>query len=299
MSPVVERAVAFECEGETLLGIVSSPAGGAAEGKPAVLIIVGGPQYRAGAHRMFVKLARMLAKAGHVVMRFDARGMGDSSGEQRGFERLDSDIRAATDALAREARLGQGTAGVVLWGLCDAASAALLYMHRLLDHRVQGLCVLNPWVRAPETLARAHVKGYYLRRALDPQSWRRLLTGAIGLGAIGDFWRTLRLASAPTTVSPGSGGNRNSLHYQAAMSLTLRDFGGSVLLVLSGNDLTAGEFLQRAQIDPVLKSALSRPNVSRFDLPAADHTVSDASSWVALEQATLLWLQRSISVSAA
>ena len=43
----------------------------------AVLVVVGGPQVRAGSHRHFVQLARHLATHGHAVMRFDVRGMGD------------------------------------------------------------------------------------------------------------------------------------------------------------------------------------------------------------------------------
>lgn len=289
MSEVVEHVVTFNCEGETLLGILTLPAGGANPAKPNVLIVVGGPQYRAGSHRHFVEVARALAGSGYAVLRFDVRGMGDSSGEQRTFEQLSDDIGAAIDVLTREA---QGDAGVVLWGLCDAASAALLYLHDRKDPRVRGLCLLNPWVRAPETLARAHVNQYYVRQVFDPQAWRRLLTGAVRLKALGDFCRTLRLAIAPAGDASHLGKNPSKLSYQSLMGRVWRDFDGEVLLALSGKDLTAAEFLQRAQIDPVLRCALTGPKVSRVDLPTADHTLSDATSRSALELATLRWLRR-------
>jgi alpha/beta superfamily hydrolase len=48
-----------------------------------VLVIVGGPQYRAGSHRQFTLLARSLAEQGFAVLRFDYRGMGDSTGAMR------------------------------------------------------------------------------------------------------------------------------------------------------------------------------------------------------------------------
>ena len=67
--PVHERVLLLECEGDRLLGIVSE----AAPDKDApigVVIVVGGPQYRAGSHRQFVQLARELADpVSHVAIR--------------------------------------------------------------------------------------------------------------------------------------------------------------------------------------------------------------------------------------
>src|SRR5262245_37346209 len=51
-------AVQFDCEGQRLFGILSQPA---SPGRRGVLIVVGGPQYRAGSHRQFTLLARDLA----------------------------------------------------------------------------------------------------------------------------------------------------------------------------------------------------------------------------------------------
>ena len=57
-------------------------------------------------------------------MRFDFRGMGDSTGELRDFEEVNEDIGAAINAF--QAHCPQ-LERIVLWGLCDAASASLLY----------------------------------------------------------------------------------------------------------------------------------------------------------------------------
>ena len=83
-----EQALRIACAGDTLIGILAKPQRPAAVG---VLIIVGGPQYRAGSHRQFTLLARHLADAGHAVLRFDYRGMGDSSGDARDFLGIDAD----------------------------------------------------------------------------------------------------------------------------------------------------------------------------------------------------------------
>ena len=91
-NPVTEQALTFDCEADALVGILHVPAAPCDVG---VVVIVGGPQYRAGSHRQFVLLARELAAAGYAVLRFDYRGMGDSGGEPRDFERVSVDIAAA------------------------------------------------------------------------------------------------------------------------------------------------------------------------------------------------------------
>ena len=93
-----EHAFVFPCAGETLLGIVAVPERSQATG---VLLVVGGPQYRVGSHRQFLLLSRALANSGYPTMRFDYRGMGDSSGAQRTFGDVNNDVAAALDAFQR------------------------------------------------------------------------------------------------------------------------------------------------------------------------------------------------------
>ena len=79
---VSETALVFDCVGETLVGVLTTDSPLAETG---VVLVVGGPQYRAGSHRYFVQLARALAGAGFPTLRFDCRGMGDSSGGPQHF----------------------------------------------------------------------------------------------------------------------------------------------------------------------------------------------------------------------
>ena len=171
-----EQAVTFSCASDQLLGIIAHPEQAKRTG---ILIIVGGPQYRTGSHRQFLYLARTLAISGYPVMRFDYRGMGDSTGKLHNFEAVNADIAAAIDTfMAACPKLEH----VVLWGLCDAASASLLYFHAHKDERLSGFVLLNPWVRSVATLARTQIKHYYVRRLLQAEFWRKILSGKLGVG---------------------------------------------------------------------------------------------------------------------
>jgi len=278
-----ERALQFGCEGESLIGVLAEPAG-AARSQVGVLIIVGGPQYRAGSHRQFVLLARALAAAGHPVLRFDYRGMGDSSGAVRDFLGATPDIGAALDAFAAAC---PGVGRFVLWGLCDAASAALLYCDERADPRVAGLCLLNPWVRSDAGLARAQVKHYYLQRLRQGEFWRKLLRGGVARSALGELFAKLRMARRASSASSAT----DNTPFQARMARAwARLRAQPLLLILSGRDLTAKEFIDHAATDAAWRGLLDQPQVRRVDLPAADHTFSTAAWRADVEQHCVDWL---------
>jgi exosortase A-associated hydrolase 1 len=276
-----EEAATFRCGESTLLGVISAPDTPSDTG---VVVIVGGPQYRVGSHRQFVLLARALAAAGHPVLRFDHRGIGDSVAAQRDFRSISEDLGCAIERLlARFPELKR----VVLWGLCDGASAALLYWHETRDPRVGGMCLLNPWVRSDTSLAETHVKHYYTRRVMQREFWVKLLQGRVARQASAEFLKSVRVAirgRAPAAAS-----------YQERMAAAWAAFDGSLLLILSGVDFTAKEFLVQVNKEAVWAGALERRNLDRVDLPEADHTFSDARSRAAVERATVKWVTNSVA----
>jgi uncharacterized protein len=146
-----EVPIAFEVAGSSRIGIVHLPASDARYG---VLIIVGGWQYRVGSHRQFVLLGRALAAAGIATMRFDSRGMGDSQGDPGApepAEHLAPDIRAALDSFAKY------TPGVVDFtscGLCDGASAALMYAPLVVRHAGARCCA---WAKRSGSICRRQI----------------------------------------------------------------------------------------------------------------------------------------------
>jgi exosortase A-associated hydrolase 1 len=160
-----ERALALECEGDALVGVLAVPE---RPHRVGVLVIVGGPQYRVGSHRQFLLLARALAGEGFPTLRFDCRGMGDGCGELRSFQDIDPDIAAAIAVFQTHC---PEVDRIVLWGLCDGASAALLYWYASLDQRVAGMVLLNPWVRSEAVMAKTHIKHYYGQRLLEKEFW--------------------------------------------------------------------------------------------------------------------------------
>jgi exosortase A-associated hydrolase 1 len=261
-----EQAVTFECQGATLFGIASVPQQPGARG---VLIVVGGPQYRVGSHRQFALLGRSLAAQGIPAMRFDYRGMGDSGGEARTFEEVGLDLRAAIDHFIATV---PGMREVAIWGLCDAASAALFYGAG--DARVCGLVLLNPWVRTSGGHAKATLKHYYLDRLLQPALWRKIASGRFDLGgALRSFSRLLGAAAGKPVATPAGQANAGA-PLPDRMLAGLAGFKGKVLLILSGRDLTAQEFSDLAKSSGQWQRLLGASHVTRRSLEAADHTFS-------------------------
>jgi exosortase A-associated hydrolase 1 len=247
-------ALRFDCQGEELFGVLSLPEQPSRRG---VLVVVGGPQYRVGSHRQFALLARGLATEGFAALRFDYRGMGDSSGAIRTFESVGEDLRAAVDQFFA---LVPGLEEVVIWGLCDGASAALFYAHQ--DPRVGGLVLLNPWVRTADGLAKATLKHYYRARLLDPALWKKLASGRFDYrAAAGSLLAQLRtvLGRAQRASSAVQGApSQPDAPLPERMRAGLARFRGEVLFIFSGADLTAKE----------------APRVSQHHLAEADHTFS-------------------------
>lgn len=276
-----EEAALFACQGDTLLGILAKPETPAETG---VVVIVGGPQYRVGSHRQFVLLSRALAAAGYAVLRFDYRGMGDSEGRKRDFEAVSADIAAAIDALQQRI---PSMKHVALWGLCDGASAALLYCHETRDPRVSGLCLLNPWVRSEASLARTQVKHYYTHRLMQKEFLTKLLRGRVALNALPGLVQNIRMAF---TGARSSREVTPQQPFQHRMAVAWDAFNGNILLLLSGDDYTAKEFVEYAKKDAAWKNVLTHPRLVRHNLPGADHTFSSAGSRTQAEDLTLSWV---------
>ena len=272
-----ENALTFRCTGCQLFGILAQPQISSGRG---VLIVVGGPQYRVGSHRQFVLLARALAAQGFDSLRFDCRGMGDSSGQVRGFEETGNDILAAARALRNSCPRVER---VVAFGLCDGASAVLLAAERI--ERLAGLMLANPWVRRSESLNATVVRHYYRRRILSSQLWRSVLSGstkiAPALKELGDRLRRYLVDS------------RRPLQrdYVDSMLQGWQRTPCPKLLVVSGQDLTAAEFENLVRRDSRWAEVTRHRQTRMVRLKDADHTFSSLPTRDEMEKACLEFMR--------
>ncbi len=289
MTSFNEQAFAFEVTDKQVTGILH-PALEPRSGT-GLLIIVGGPQYRIGAHRQYVHLARHCAKGGFPVMRFDYRGIGDSEGDYPGFRSVEPDVHRAIDEfLARDKKINN----VVIWGLCEGASACLLGAQK--HPAVSGLVLVNPWVRSEAGLAKAYVKHYYTDRLKDPELWKKLFSGKMNLGgAIGGFLGNFKKAFSG---KPAAGNGEpysqpeeiTEENFPEKMLEGLQGFTGRVLLVQSEVDMVAREFDDLVRGSRDWKAAFEEKDFTRRDIAGSDHTFSSEPWRKAVAEATLDWL---------
>jgi exosortase A-associated hydrolase 1 len=279
---VNEQPLFFECAGERLLGMLHHASGSASA--VGLLLVVGGPQYRVGSHRQFVLLARSLAAQGIPVFRFDYRGMGDSTGERRDFEAIEQDVRAAVDVfMEHEPRLH----GIVLWGLCDAASANAVYAN--LDGRVVGQIAVNPWVRTEESEARTFIRHYYPRRAMSGSFWRQIASLRYDfIPAVRNFFAVLGSSIA---IRPAArAGDVTPLPERLRVAQTT--FPGPVLVIVSGRDLTAKEYLDTVNQASDWRAWLNAATTELRVLEDADHTFSRADWRDQLSDWSATWIKQ-------
>lgn len=225
----MRHALSFTCEGAVLAATLDSAAG-----TTGLLIVSGGNEIRCGAHRGMAMLAARIAAAGYPVLRFDRRGIGDSEGENGGFESSRADIVAALAAFRRACpEMKQ----IVAFGNCDAASA--LALHQPLD--VDALVLANPWTieeqgndETPALPPASAIRARYWQRLKDPASLGRLLRGEIDLGKLGRGMAKLGLGGAPAS--------RESLGRRvvAAIAATPKP----VTILLASGDRTAQTFAE-------------------------------------------------------
>lgn len=266
MDHELRKVIAFSCEGASLLGTLD-----AAPGTTGLLIVSGGNEVRAGAHRGMALLAAKVASTGHPVFRFDRRGIGDSDGENEGWESAGPDIAAALATMRREQ---PQVTRVVALGNCDAATALARFGK---DAGVDAMVLTNPWTGddADGLPPSAAIRQRYGQRLRDPAMWRRALTGRLAWGKLA------RGIAKSLAFIP-----RNLPDRTAA---DLAAFPGPLTLVLARGDATAIGFRAcwtGAAFAPV------RNRATLVELDTTSHSFQHAVDAAALEAAVLAALTR-------
>jgi len=286
------RILPLNFAGQQSLGIYQPAAS-----ELVVLMVNGGAQTRAGSHRMQQQLSLHWQQAGFASLRFDFPGFGDADGEPGTFV---DHARHLTELPAQLARYFGKARPIVLFGLCDGATAALLASPWL---QPQALFLLNPWCRTTENHARTMLKFYYLRRLLSAEFWQKLLRGqwqaSASVASILSLVRPAFTKFLPgylhtTTIQQRTASGAESLtalSVDTAVPQALlhwQQFNGPVQLVLSGADLTAAECRELLQ-QPAYQSLWQQAHV--IDITAANHTLTDAAHLQQLMTASVQLLQ--------
>ncbi|WP_380787206.1 hydrolase 1, exosortase A system-associated [Sphingomonas sp. R86521] len=253
----MRRVIAIPCEGEMLSATLDD-----ADGRTGLLIVSGGNEIRCGAHRGMAMLAQRLADRGVPVLRYDRRGIGDSSGENCGFLSAQPDL-AATVAAFRA--MAPGVDRMIGFGNCDAASTLALFGR---DAGLDGVILANPWVteQTDALPPAAAIRARYAVRMRDPQEWVRLFRGGV------DVRNLLRgLRKLLTKSSEQADG------LESRVVGDIHRWGLAATVILASGDATALAFAASARRTEL--------RCTTIDIETASHSFAGAANGALLEAA--------------
>jgi exosortase A-associated hydrolase 1 len=248
----MRKLIEIACAGETLVGTLDDAAG-----TTGLLIVSGGNEIRIGAHRGMALLAEGVARADYPVLRFDRRGIGDSTGANGGFEASAADIAAAAQAF-RET----GVERIVAYGNCDAATA-LAFFHA--QAGIDALILANPWTveTDDEMPPAAAIRAHYASKLRDPKEWLRLASGGVNIAKLA---KGLRKASQKPAEA--------ATDLPARLAAALAAAQVPVTILLARGDNTAIAFAEAFK-GPAFDTARAKVKVVQLD--SASHSFASAA----------------------
>jgi alpha-beta hydrolase superfamily lysophospholipase len=188
--PITEWAVRLPGTAR-LFGIVSAPDNlpRGSTGIKAVLFVNAGAVHRIGPCRLYVAMARHLARQGCVALRLDIAGIGDSPPRPGHAENVVYPAHATDDiALAAEyLRREWGAGEIRAVGLCSGAYHS--FKAAVANQPLQGIVAINPltffWkegmsLEYPEHRVAQDIMRYR-NNARSLAAWRKLLSGRVNL----------------------------------------------------------------------------------------------------------------------
>jgi alpha-beta hydrolase superfamily lysophospholipase len=179
---------------QELFAIITEPAGVPQRDLPLIVMVNAGSAYRVGPNRVYVLLARELARHGFRVMRPDVAGLGDSAmpDDARENDPYAPTIFRDIDLALQYGQHSLGAEQIVVMGLCSGAYAAFQAAAQFSNPAFVECVLINPltyfWtdgmsLESPpaKKLAAFH---YYMRAAVHPSRWLRFLTGQTKIGLV-------------------------------------------------------------------------------------------------------------------
>jgi len=268
-----------------IFGILTQPANGQVLQDKAILFVNEGAHHGVGPQRLWVQLARRWASQGHMVLRFDITGIGDSPVRQGqpdlttyGPMAVD-DVRVAVDFL----RLKSGARTLTALGLCSGSYH--IYMAAVLGVRIDQLIPINQpvfqWeegMSPDESDLHAAVVAHTERQAQatkDPRKWLGILTGEIPLQRVWDFGkRRLMLAAERKWQALET---RTGLKLPSQLTLRLRKLarrGVKVHLIYGPGEMGYDTLMAEAAKE--VDRLQAKGQLSLVLLPEGNHVFSDS-----------------------
>lgn len=313
---MTEEAVLFG-KARSLVGIVTDPQ--EVERKlslPAIILLNAGLLYRVGPNRLYVKMARSLARMGFVVLRFDLSGIGDSKvrgddlpvekrvvgetqeamsvGEflERSLgERVIGETQEAMDYLSET----RGIKRFVLMGICSGAILAL--WTACCDPRVVGAVLINipGHVYATSGELNRTMLRHYLRIALSSsfrsKNFLKIIKGKFNYRSVIKVMASqmMSLFARKSEMSSGANNGANSI---AADLRSLAERGVRLLLIHSEGDegLDYLEAILGEKIRELIENGRLRVEVIR----GANHIFTLLSNQEELIEAVRNWTQATL-----
>lgn len=299
--------ISFPVKGCRLRGMVHHPPSDATVRDTGIILLNPGLTDRSGPQRLYVKLAERCAAEGYPVLRFDARGVGESDGEWHEqsegspIRDLFSEIQKgawvpdAQDAI--EALMNRtGVRRVILGGLCGGAVTALLAGA---DHpKVIGLFMLGTPVTLssatsdvqdlPEAiLARDATR--YVGKLLSPSAWLRLVSFRTDYktlwGVLASRFR-VRITRNASRTTHAVNPKVNSTFLKAFESAI--SGGKRMMFVYSENDYLWQEF--QDYLLPLFQPGPSCP-FALVSIPHANHNITEVEWQERLNTALFPWVE--------
>lgn len=237
----------------------------------AVVLLNAGVVHHVGPQRLWVTLARRLARSGFTVLRFDHAGLGDSQHREDGLSWDQSSLADVGDAFGWLER-STPCRRFALLGLCAGTLTAFRAAQH--DARVDALVLLTALLEDPATVPEEVVaeamdrrvgRSYVTQKATSGEAWKRLITGQVSPGKV---IRTIgRTAFAP--AKPAAGPRAGTADAVAGLERLLRR--GTSVSFLYAEPTTVLEYF-RMTLEPRLPELRAMGPVEFTVFKGADHT---------------------------
>ncbi|WP_406856371.1 alpha/beta fold hydrolase [Alsobacter sp. KACC 23698] len=264
-----------------LVGVLNHPAGAPAGG-PVLLVLNAGGNSHVGWARQTVDLCRRLAARGAASLRMDMLGFGDAAEPSDDRPRRvyadqsHADVAAAIDWLK-----ARGYGSVTVAGQCSAAYRA--FHSAMADPRIDAVVMLNNQIfawRDGMSLDAAmrdsfRATSFYLSRAGDGATWRRLFGGDIKAAGIAAELARRGVRSLANRMAQAA---KRGESLEQARNPVRRAFGAlsargaRVLLVYSEDDGGRDELARH--MGPNGRDAARLPGLSLRIIAGADHNLT-------------------------